>query len=368
MININSLYQSLTKLYYLFQIPLFNKFALPPLQAFFDVTYRCNLRCNMCHSLSLIRGSQTFDSKRKELTSGQINKIIHQLPRNTLITFTGGEPFLREDMIDILSESCKSYKCHIITNGTLINQKTANSMVELRTRSLMTPGLMMVGFSIEGPEKIHDEIVAKKGSFQKAITAITLLQSQKKELHSPYPMIHLTTVITSRNASHLKYIYSLAKDLELDYCNLVLENTFEFARNQQINNFSTLYQSPPHPAKIDPEPLRSQLDQLEGLASLNSSPKIRFSPVKINHQEIAKHFSMGLNPKDYRCFAPWVKIGFSAFGDVYCCPHIKIGNTLENNYDTLWNSIPYKTFRKKLKKEKHFPRCPGCCLSEYVGK
>ncbi len=368
MININSLYLSLTKLYYFFQAPLFNKFALPPLQAFFDVTYRCNLRCNMCHSLSLIEDSAAPDNNKKELTAEQIIKIIRQLPRNTLITFTGGEPFLRKDMVDILTSTCKNYKCHIITNGTLIDEETANSLIELRVRSLITPGLMMIGVSLEGPEEIHDEIAVKKGSFQKTISAIKLIQKKKEQLRSRYPMIHLTTVITSRSVPHLNFIYSLAKDLRLDYCNFVLENTSVFSRDHQVNNFSPLYQSPISPSKIDPELLRSQLERLEGFASHNSTPKIRFSPVKISHREIVRYYSTGLNPKDYRCYAPWVKIGFSAFGDVICCPHIKIGNTLESKYDTLWNSLPYKTFRKKLKKEKSFPGCLGCCYSEYVGR
>ena len=322
----------------------------------------------MCHSLSLIEDSVAPDNKNKELTSEQIIKIIRQLPRNTLITFTGGEPFLREDMIGILTSACKGYKCHIITNGTLVDERTVYSLLELRSRSLITPGLMMVGISIEGPEEVHDEIVAKKGSFQKAISVIKLIQKQKEHLRSRYPMIHLTTVITSKSAPHLNFIYSLAKDLKLDYCNFVLENTSVFSRDRQINNFSPLYQSPSSSSKVDQELLRTQLDCLEGLASNNATPRIRFSPVKISHREIIRHYSTGLDPKDYKCYAPWSKIGFSAFGDVICCPHIKIGNAVENNYDTLWNSLPYKTFREKLKKEKSFPCCSGCCHSEYVGR
>ena len=368
MINVDSVYLSLTKLYSFLQTPLFNKFALPPLQAFFDVSYRCNLRCNMCHSLSLIEDSVATENNKKELTSEQIIKIIRQLPRNTLITFTGGEPFLRKDMVDILTSACKSYKCHIITNGTLVDEKTAYSLVELRSRSLIATGLMMVGVSLEGPEEIHDEIVAKKGSFQKAISAIELIQKQKEHLRSRYPMIHLTTVITSKSAPHLNFIYSLAKNLKLDYCNFVLENKSVFSRERQTNNFSSLYKSPFSPSKINEELLRSQLDCLEGLASNNVAPRIRFSPVKISYREIVRHYSTGLDPKDYRCYVPWNKIGFSAFGDVICCPHMKIGNTIENNYDTLWNSLPYKTFREKLKKEKSFPCCSGCCYSEYVGR
>lgn len=368
MANLDAIYQSLTKLYCFPQISFLNGYALFPLHAFFDVTYRCNLRCNMCHSLSLIEDAGNPDSNRKEVTLEQIKNMIRKLPRKTLITFTGGEPFLRKDMTNILSSACKDYKCHVITNGTLINQKIAKFLVEVRARSIMRPGLMMLGFSIVGPEDIHDETVGEKGSFQKTISAIKLIQKMKKQIPSHYPMIHITTVITRKNVSYLSVIYALAKDLKLDYCNFALENTSQFSRSQHCNDYTALYHSPPQAAEIEPELLNSQLDILEGHASNGSFPKIRFSPNRINRKEINKHFLTGLNHKDYRCYAPWSKIGFSAFGDVLCCPHVKIGNTIENNYDTLWNSIPYKQFRDKLKKEKSFPLCTGCCYSEYIGK
>lgn len=368
MANLDTIYQSLTKLYCLSQISFFNEHALSPLHAFFDVTYRCNLRCNMCHSLSLIEDVENRDDSRKEVTSEQIKNMIRKLPRKTLITFTGGEPFLRKDITDILSSACKDYKCHVITNGTLINQEIAEFLVELRARSIMSSGLMMVGFSIIGPEDIHDEAVGKKGSFQKTISAIKLIQKMKKQTHSRYPMIHLTSVITRKNVSYLSLIYSLAKDLKLDYCNFVLENTSQFSRSQYYNDYTALYHSPPPAAKIEPELLNSQLNALEDIVCNGSYPEIRFSPNKINRKEMNKHFLTGLNHKDYRCYAPWSKIGFSAFGDVLCCPHVRVGNMIENNYDTLWNSKPYKRFREKLQSEKSFPLCAGCCCSEYVGK
>lgn len=368
MLNFDRINLYLTKLYYYIQVPFLNRYALPPFQAFIDVTYRCNLRCDMCHSLALIECSNTSENKNKELTFDQVVDIANLFSRNTLISFTGGEPFLREDMTDILTAAGKRHKCHVITNGTLVNEKIATSLMGLRCRSILSPGLFMIGFSIEGPEEIHDEIVVKKGAFQKAISAIKFIQEQKKKLNTPYPMIHLTAVITKRNAACLDFVYSLSKDMGLDFCNFVLENRSEFSRSHEVNDFSELYQSPPEPSKIDPGLLRSQLDKLEKFSAENSRPKIRFSPGRISKEEIIKYYSTGLDHRDYRCFAPWAKIGFSAFGDVYGCPHIKIGNVLGNDHDSLWNSPPYKTFRDKLKKEKSFPRCPACCMSEYVGR
>lgn len=368
MLDLDLIYRLLTKFYYYFQVSFLNGHALPPLHAFFEVTYRCNLRCSMCHSLSLVEGTDHADKKREELSSEQLIKILRKLPRKALVTFTGGEPFSRLDMISILSAACQSNKCHLITNGTMINEEIAKSLVELRAQSFLSSGLIMIGISLEGPEEIHDEIVQKKDSFQKTISAIKLIQDMKKKAHSDYPLIHLTTVITNKNAQHLSFIYSLAKDLNLDYCNFVLEYLAHFSRNYDSNSYDALYQVPKPPAKIEPSLLNSQLEILENLSMSANAPRLRFSPRGINRKEIVRHYSTGLNYKDYRCFVPWTSIGFSAFGDVFCCPHVRIGNTLENNYNTLWNSVSYKQFRKKLQREKTFPYCVGCCQSEHIGQ
>ena len=76
--------------------------AFPPAHVFFEVTYRCNLRCDMCHFLEIIEDTENNQTYKKELTTEQIKHAIQSLPRSTLITFTGGEAFMKADFMDIL--------------------------------------------------------------------------------------------------------------------------------------------------------------------------------------------------------------------------------------------------------------------------
>ena len=64
--------------------------AFPPAHVFFEVTYRCNLRCDMCHFLEIIEDTENNKTYKKELSTEQIKHAIRSLPRSTLITFTGG--------------------------------------------------------------------------------------------------------------------------------------------------------------------------------------------------------------------------------------------------------------------------------------
>ena len=59
----------------------------------YTVTFSCNARCIMC------------DSWRKpspnDLSLQEIENIFHQLPQMDAVRLTGGEPFVRRDMLEI---------------------------------------------------------------------------------------------------------------------------------------------------------------------------------------------------------------------------------------------------------------------------
>ena len=72
------------------------------------VTYRCNARCNMCNRY------KKPSKPEEELTVETIKK----LPQMYFTNITGGEPFIREDLGDIVRELYKkSDRIVISTNG-----------------------------------------------------------------------------------------------------------------------------------------------------------------------------------------------------------------------------------------------------------
>lgn len=94
-----------------------------PLEIGIFVTGRCNFNCIHCSS-SYIRHT-------KDIPLMVIKKIVDEIARKKSFTVnvTGGEPFLREDMIDILKYiESKNLNIHINTNGSLLTKKIAKEL------------------------------------------------------------------------------------------------------------------------------------------------------------------------------------------------------------------------------------------------
>lgn len=77
---------------------------------------------------------------------------------------TGGEPFLRYDIVEILKEiRSRGFDLYLLTNGILIDKERANILSELAVKGAQV--------SMEGPEKIH-EMIRGKNSFSSALKGV----------------------------------------------------------------------------------------------------------------------------------------------------------------------------------------------------
>ena len=87
------------------------KDALMPLRYFFELTYRCNLKCPYCY----IGKNRDKD----ELLTKEWFDIIEQIPFYSFVTLVGGEPLLREDFCEILFKCARKTlgKMNVVTNG-----------------------------------------------------------------------------------------------------------------------------------------------------------------------------------------------------------------------------------------------------------
>ncbi len=340
------------------------KHALPPAHVFFEVTYRCNLRCQMCHYLEIIEDTETNRTFKNELSAEKIKSIIKGLPKYSLITFTGGEAFMKSEFLDILEFTASRHKVHIITNGTMLNERVVNFLIQRRVKSFFGPGIFYIGVSLEGVEKLHDEITQVPGSFAKTKQGLERLTTARG--NNKFPLTHLTCVIDKKNVMELVPLYCYAESLGINVCNFALKNPAEYNHYENYNDEIHLRQPAPLVEEIDPEILRKQLDQLiENSQKFNS--RLRFSPNFITVEEIVRYYTNQSYYKDYRCYIPWSKAAVSAYGDVFSCPHYPIGKAGEGEDTLSWDSQRVKKFRKMLKEEKIFPGCLGCCQSEYIG-
>ena len=93
-----------------------------------EVNYDCNLDCPLCFNQNYAR-----KDKQYFMSIDKIKKIIDDIPQDFVshIRITGGEPLLREDIFEILEYiKNKGFEIWLNTNGTLINEETAERLTK----------------------------------------------------------------------------------------------------------------------------------------------------------------------------------------------------------------------------------------------
>jgi MoaA/NifB/PqqE/SkfB family radical SAM enzyme len=150
------------------------------------VTARCNLRCQHCFY------KETLNAK--EPGEMQIDEMINaakKLSPFLWYSITGGEVFIRSDFKELVLEIQKKIRPKFFslpTNGWYTD-RTYQSVLE--TLQNLNRGNLILFFSIDGNETIHDQIRGKN-SFKKLKETYYKL----KKITKLYPRLHLNIVIT----------------------------------------------------------------------------------------------------------------------------------------------------------------------------
>ncbi len=167
-----------------------------PFYSGFELTNRCNLGCFMCFQSS---------DDYAEFSTEKIKSILDELADLgcLFITFTGGEPLIRNDFFEIIEYSLKkNFAVTLKTNGTLINQSTAQ---RLNSYPLYRIHISLLGATA----KTHDAITKSKGSFDKSILAVKLLK--------PKSIITLATTAMKENIAELAEMKGFAQSLGVNW-------------------------------------------------------------------------------------------------------------------------------------------------------
>ncbi len=356
-IDYSLLYRNIVRLYSLIPRYLGNGWGFRPIQVFAEVTYQCNLRCEFCQFLRseepLVKPGAT------QLSIEEFKAILSEVPTGGLISFTGGEPFVRKGFLKLVGEVSRRNKTHIFTNGTLITEEAAKYLIKLGARhSLTGNGLVAIGISLEGLEKTHNQIVGRDWAFQRTLMGIESLIKYKQ--NKKYPIIELKVVISQKNVGELYKLFCLAKDLRVDIFNIMTMNMLPHA-SRIVATDTSYMQPPPQVEEVNLYILKKELQSIEKEAK-HSMIQIRTTPQGISFKEILSYYENRFCLKDYTCYFPWYGVGITAYGDVVICPYVNIGNLKKGKLKKLFNNDKAREFRKKLRKYGIFPGCLGCCL------
>lgn len=264
------------------------------------VTYRCNAKCTMCNRYKA-------PSKPEQEISIE---TIKKLPEMYFTNITGGEPFIRDDLKDIVRELLKkSDRIVISTNGFFTDR-----IVEL-CKEFPQVGIRI---SIEGLEKTNNEIRGLDDGFNRGYTTL------KKLVDMGMKDVGFGMTVQDRNAADLVPLYNISDELGMEFATASLHNSFYFVESNNIIK--------------DRLTVAQNFEDLVNRLLDSNSPKKWFRAY-FNHGLINYIFSQ---KRLLPCDMSFDTFFIDPYGDVMPCNGTKekqvMGNLNRQSWEELWNS------------------------------
>ena len=306
-----------------------------PLNLTFSVTNLCQSRCKTCSIWRLYRNDPS--KRQTELTTGEIEKIFRSMGHVYVFNISGGEPFLRKDLAEIIRLACRHLTpgiIHIPTNAIAadrIFEQTEQILAYLKRHS---PSVRLtVKPSLDHIGEKHDEIRGVPGNFKKVMTLFRRL----KALQPDHPHFHteLGTVVSRWNVQDIEEIAAFVTRLDSDsYRNEIAEQ-----RSEMFNQDD--------PITPDPDQYETAINFFVGQIKNNMEQKVLFQ--RITHAFRLAYYGLAIdimreNRQVIPCYAGISNAHMTPYGDVWACCTLgydkPMGNLREHGYDfkVLWDS------------------------------
>lgn len=291
------------------------------------ITDFCNLRCKHCYQ-------DRFD-KEKELPFEKIKFIVDKISetlkdRAISVNITGGEPFLRKDIIEILSyiNDKENFKeINVITNGTVLNDKIINFLNK-------TSKFKYLKVSIESHNEIKNDYIRGKGNLKIVIENI----KQFSELSNKKILIMIT--LTSFNYKDLISFLEFTKDLNVN--GVILERFVPLGRGKGLFDYY-----------LKSDECKDVLREI-----------VYFLDSKLSPVELLPYKAFWIDLKTNKIKGALCNLGDEAIalmpdGTIFPCRRLPItyGNILTDDLDEILKKL--KNFRGEIK-NKLKAKCKNC--------
>lgn len=181
-----------------------------PSDASIILTYRCPMRCRMCNIWRYPTDSAD-EIKAADLVS---------LPRLKFINLTGGEPFIREDLPDIIEECYRHTGRIVISTSGWYDDRVIDI-----ARRFPDIGIRV---SIEGMSATNDELRGRSGGFDKGVR---LLRTLKRE---GLKDIGFGCTVSDRNSGDMLRLYELSRELGIEFATAAFHNSYYFHKYDNV--------------------------------------------------------------------------------------------------------------------------------------
>lgn len=301
-----------------------------PVNVTWEITNRCNLNCKHCLS------AEQRANCAADMTLQECQYFLDDLAdiRVFQVNIGGGEPFLREDILDILDYAHKKeiVTC-VSTNGTMIDETLAKKLAAM--------DLLYIQISLDGATPQTNDIIRGQGSFAQAVAGIENLTKHK------FPHLSINTVVNAKNFREIKDMYQMGK---------------AYGAKTRLSRFR-----PAGSAKQVWEDYRLDKEQTMELAEILSKHKDLLTGDSFFSITLADRKHLGLN----MCGAAKMTCCVTPDGSVYPCAFLQeeeffAGSICKQSLKEIWQNSPVFNQLRNLKIEScgtcnRFDFCHGGC-------
>ncbi|MFH1850293.1 MAG: radical SAM protein [archaeon] len=314
-------YKKLSKIYGLYMSRVLNRPLIKPYTVTITLTSRCNLRCLMCDH---------WRAECAEPTLSEVKGYIDQISEWDIpeIELSGGEPFVRKDILGIIDYATqKGIGMNITTNGTLFSEKNMRRIAGSNVKRLQ--------ISLDGAtSEVHDRIRGVPGTYEKVMKAVGFFRGKIP--------VNATTVIMSHNLNQLVELYHLTKRLGFSSI------TYQPVNDSNIDVGSRKRHNPLRVSDLDR--LDKVMDQLIGLRKMDA-----FIGNHPGFLSSVKDFFRDMPRERIKCYSGFISAIITPDARFWSCKGA-FGNLNREGLKSAWESSAAKKKRKAIK------RCRNICM------
>lgn len=306
----------------------------------FLITWRCELRCSMC--------SIPERKDKSEMDTAQVKAVFSQLGTIDVVRITGGEPFVRDDLGEVVRHIMRvSNPCTIMINTNGIQRE---KIVEF-AREIGSPRFHF-RVSLDGVGNRHDEMRRFKGAFDSAYGVLEELV-RLREKRGIVLGVNLT--ITGSNIDQIEPMQRMCEELKVDL-------QYQLARDDRYLLEPHLYTEAGREGEfsfLDPFSPDDINRILEGISRDTRSFNLREGLVKkFFNQGLRNRLLYGKKVPDTKCVALTSHVRILPNGEMPVCIHSNtiVGDLTKKNFREIW-------FGKEIERHRNTVRnCPGCWM------
>ncbi len=326
-----------------------------------ELTYHCNLKCEMC-PLSIYQQRNQPVDEHNRMRMEDWTKVIadYAAMGGKRLKITGGEPFLIKHALDLAAQAeSLGLETTILSNATLIDAELARRIVGTHLHHLV--------ISIDGDKDAHDRIRGQ-GIYEQTIAGAQNLIDARQAASSRFPRMHANFALTATNQDKLT---QAIRDLPFGLFETMVVNRIFYTTETKLAASRKLtgqawakaedWLLPKSLCEFSPDIVKGEF-QTARTAAREKGISLLISPV-LGENDFDRQIRYDPPAFVRQCFHPWFASRIDPLGNVYpCVISTTLGNVREKSFPEVWNDTPYCEFRKLIRRRRLLPICTACCI------